>query len=594
MKEIFAAMQGATHQLSIMTNDRIDAMAGSNGTLNIAVLAIIDAVTTEINNCSDLTLSFKNSKNIQLENTIEKLIKLTDTLDVDRANASFIISLILYFSGTDPRAGVPAGNRKLGALCRIKAGVPRGSAVNITSPKFGNKITAFPGVMALYNYLLNKGLTTINGKDIPLATIGTIYMHSILGEDIVLPEIITNGTKIVIDALQESMNKMAMMMYEGMADKITCAIMAAAIMLETVHPDANTKYNDEYIASSHLIGKVAAEHLGIPEKLHTILANEEWDTAEIIGDIGLILKDSGCVSVIAMMCLAEAFTMFKEWLVWTAGPTVTPIASLGGEAWVAMRILSQNGGDIYSAANILKTFRDHWFDPEIGKLALYLIVNKTKEITNGPVIQSLQLITEPALTWSISQKTSKSYELFTEGKTISEVVNYFEKERENKVEKAVENFCSNYFKKEIKLKLLKAEPLGRIAKKGIGMGKFWSIDPNVDVMVIIDGKEYRIEQLGQKWIPEYAQNKINNENEKIAVVSAAFLTQDLSYSGVVIFNITVPVCVATTMNIDNINSLAKDACNAAYLTGGIPGAKIKAEKAAKMTDFIYKNQLIIK
>ncbi len=590
MKEILAAIKGATHQLSIMTNDRIDAMSGSNGTLNIAVLTLLDAVTEELINGNDLSLSFKNSKNIQLEYTIERLLKLTDYLDVDRANASFIIALVLYISGTDPRAGVPAGNRKLGALCRIKAGVPRGSAVNITSPKFGNKITAFPGVMKLYDYLLKEGLTSINGRDIPIATIGTIYMHSILGEDIVLPEIIIKGTKIVLDALQESMNKMAMMMYEGMADKISCAIMAAAIMLETVHPDANTKYKDEYIPSSHLVGKIAVEHLGLPEKLHTIISNEEWDTGEIIGDLGLILKDSGCISVIAMMCLAELFTMFREWLVWTAGPTVTPIASLGGEAWVAMRILSQNKGDIHSTAETFKVFRDHWFDPEIGKLALYLIVNKTKEITNGPVIQTLQLITEPAFIWSVSRKASKSFQLFTEGKTMAEVVGYFENERKTRVEKSVEKFCSDYFKKEIELKLLKAEPLGRIAKKGEGMGKFWSIDPDVDIKVTIEGKEYLLEKLGQKWIPEYAQNMITDENEKIAVVCAAFLVQDLSYSGVVIFNITIPVCVATAMGLGVIEKLAGTACDAAYLTGGIPGAKLKAVKAAKMTDFIYKNQ----
>ena len=51
--------------------------------------------------------------------------------------------------------------------------------------------------------------------------------------------------------------------------------------------------------------------------------NEEYLTGQLIGDLGLILKDVGGPSVIGMMALEEIMSIFKEGL--AGGPRVIPI-----------------------------------------------------------------------------------------------------------------------------------------------------------------------------------------------------------------------------------------------------------------------------
>ena len=110
-----------------------------------------------------------------------------------------LFSYFLYFAGTSARAGLPAANRKLGALCRIHAGVDRGGVINIPTPKMGNRLTAFPAVKAIYDAIAEKKLTKVNPRNIPMGVVGGgIFGHNALGEDIVFPEIAKNGAKIAV------------------------------------------------------------------------------------------------------------------------------------------------------------------------------------------------------------------------------------------------------------------------------------------------------------------------------------------------------------------------------------------------------------
>ncbi|MBU5448844.1 hypothetical protein [Blautia sp. MSJ-36] len=52
--------------------------------------------------------------------------------------------------------------------------------------------------------------------------------------------------------------------------------------------------------------------------------NEEYLTGQLIGDLGLILKDVGGPSVIGMMALEEIMSIFKEGIA-GGGPRVIPI-----------------------------------------------------------------------------------------------------------------------------------------------------------------------------------------------------------------------------------------------------------------------------
>lgn len=585
-KELLAAIHGASYKLEYMTNDRIDAMAGSHGTLNLATLALMDICTEEVIKGNNISLTFKNSKKIDLDHVIDKMLLCTDQFGVDKANGAGLCAIVLYFAGTDTRAGVPAGNRKLGALCRIAAGVSRGGVSNLPTPKLGNKISGFAAVSAIYEELSKSNLTQVNGKNIPFGVIGTLYMHSVLGEDIVIPEVIERGTIAAVNAMDNCMNGVGMMMCHGMASKISNAILSAAAMLEIVHPDANCLYKGSYIPSSHVVGKIAVKELGLPETLHTILLDKTFDTGTIVGDLGLILKDSGGVSVIFMMAMMDMFSMFKEWLVWTGGPTITPISSLGGEAYLAMQLLIENEGDTDSAVQIIKECRNDWFDPEISKIALNIISNKVLETHYGLVSSVLALATEPAKVWALQKRAIKSIEMFKQGKQIEEIVYCFEVNRKETVEKSASLYCSKYFNRKIQIKVLRIEPLGRIAKKGDGIGKYWALDPDLDIKVTIDSKEYLLERFCEICIPKVALNQYQDKDYRTAVESASLFAQDLSYSGVLLLNVSVPVCVGVAYNIGSIRDLSHRATEAAYITGGIPGTRLKCTKAAKITQFL--------
>ena len=75
----------------------------------------------------------------------------------------------------------------------------------------------------------------------------------------------------------------------------TAALFGAAAILEIIHPDAALPPEDgpyHERSSVYLTGKSAAETAGLPEKVDFKITGEEMKTAELIGDLELILKDS--------------------------------------------------------------------------------------------------------------------------------------------------------------------------------------------------------------------------------------------------------------------------------------------------------------
>jgi hypothetical protein len=175
------------------------------------------------------------------------------------------------------------------------------------------------------------------------------------------------------------------------------------------------------------------------------------------------------------------------------------------------------------------------------------------------------------------------------GKPIEEVVAYFEQIRKLRVEKNSASFCSSHFKRRITIEVKRVEPLGRIAKKGEGIGKFWALDPDVDVLVTIDDKEYNIERLCEIAIPKVTMGDYTDSDYKTAVECAAIFIQDLSYSGVLVFNVTVPLAVAVALKKGSVKELSDKASKAAYITGNIPGTVLKCTKVGKTTQNLLQN-----
>jgi len=81
---------------------------------------------------------------------------------------------------------------------------------------------------------------------------------------------------------------------------ILAAIFGVAGILEIVHPDSEVgEYYGEFFKanSAYVAGVGAVEAAGLPEKLHIRGTGEEYDTAQLVGDLGVILKDIGGPSV---------------------------------------------------------------------------------------------------------------------------------------------------------------------------------------------------------------------------------------------------------------------------------------------------------
>ena len=64
------------------------------------------------------------------------------------------------------------------------------------------------------------------------------------------------------------------------------------------------------VDTAYIAGKGARDAAKLPPKIHVRGTHEEYDTARVIGDFGLILKDIGGPSVIASMAFEEIFAGF--------------------------------------------------------------------------------------------------------------------------------------------------------------------------------------------------------------------------------------------------------------------------------------------
>lgn len=359
-KVIYAAIMASASDIDMMTNDRIEALTKGHGMLNIAAVCVANTVAQEVLRGTSIKLTDQNSQTLPVDDALRKAIASAELAGADPANAALLSAAMCYFAGSNAQAGVPAGNRKLGAMARLIAKVDRCGVLAIPSPKASNRISGYAAVKALYDDIFANKVSRIDGSILPMGVGGgPLYGHGALGEDIGFPELAMNGAKAGTLGMLKAYANVGIS-----PSPIIAAIFGAAAVLEIVHPDSEV--GEQYgefmkVNSAYLAGLGAVEAAGLPKKLYIRGTGEEYDTARVVGDLGVILKDIGGPSVVGMIAFEEMLSAFEESLAigagFSGGPLQPPLGHMAADSVLAMKVLISTGGDVEKAADRMRDIR---------------------------------------------------------------------------------------------------------------------------------------------------------------------------------------------------------------------------------------------
>lgn len=577
-KVLTAAQMAVVSDINNMTCDRITALTGGHGMINMSIYAVSNVIAEELLRGGDISMKFANARHLPVDDIMRKAINAAKAAGADAANAGLVAASIMYLCGTAAQVGIPAGNRKLGAMARMIAGVDRCGVAAMPTAKMNNKISGFAAVMAIYRAMEEGKLCSIDGRNVPpLVAGGPVYGHSALGEDFIWPEMAQNGARIGTQAMMDAMAGAALHPHP-----FTAAVYGAAAILEIIHPDAEVP--EEYgtygrTSSAYLVGKSAAQTAGLPEKLHVKISGEEYETAKLIGDIGLLLKDIGGVSVIGMMAFDEIFSIFQEGIAGFSGsPINAPLGHIGAYCVIALKMLLQSNGDITTVAKQIAEERPATaIDGETAMICINTITVRSQEISNGPVTQTLIEATEPTKVNAVYRRAEKAYEMLSAGESVEVVARKLDEARLATVETGSNRIFSAMFQKDVKIKFRRLEKGARRTTKL--SKKYLAFDPLVDVDITVDGKKYELDGFVHDLIPKI----VKGEREDLAEVAIpiAGALDDILLSAHTIINATIPAAVAVAMGIETPEKAAQQAEAGAYVTLGIPGGKATALKVGK-------------
>ncbi len=601
-KTILAATEAATYKPDYVSNDRLEAATQGHGVLPIAAWSVGNSIADSIiNKGLNAKLKDIDKKELSLDLIVERAVDAAKQAGASDGNAALLSAAITYFASTEAgtedigssaRAGVPMANRKIGAIARMKAGASRTGAMALQTNKFTNRLTAFPAYKAIYEKLVNKELTSVDGADLPpFVSGGSIMGHSKLGEDIMVPEVAQNAMEAGVEAMKSA--------FEGtgvMASPLWCSLISAAVTNEVLHPDSfvDEEYGPFGVADSPLmIGKGGVEAAGLPETLHIRGTGEEFKTARIIGDFGTLLKDIGGPSTIGSMALNELFASFKEsadiLAGFSGGPVNPPLGHVNADLVPILRSLVNNGGDVEEAAEMVKEYKlNSFIDPEMALCSLNTMTRKAEQVMRGPVTEAAVLASEGVKQRAVYRRSKKVYEGLESGQDLSDVAGEISDERKAYVEERGSKILSGFTGKDISLEFTKLEAQAR--RNDPFTAAFWGFDSLISYDVEVEGKEYHIEDLSATEVPKLALEGKNADDPLygLAIMAGAVLAQELAYIGHTVINMTVPAAVSAARGADPEDA-AEEASKGAYLTRAIPGGKENAEMVARKSKELYSN-----
>ncbi len=589
MEKIIKAVTDATlFRPDLLTGDAINAMAGGHGMLNLSVFCTANVIAEKILQGQGLKFKASNQVRVDLNSVIDEGVKAAIATGSDPSNAALITASLCYLAGSNVRAGVPSGNRKLGAMCRLSAGAQRGGVLSLPTPKGGNKISAFPAVLKIYEAMMEGKLTRVNGAEVPGGVLGTpLSGHSTLGEDYIFSEVAENASALGASAMMKA--------YAGAGMKpspFISAVFGAAAALEICHPDAAMpeRFGPSFkVYTPYVAGFGALKATGLPEKLHFRVTGEELDTATLVGDLGIILKDMGTPTIIGMLAFYEIFACFSENAVIgtgsSGGPKTAPIGHVAADATLALRTISKTGS-VEQAAKIIEQNKHGFFDPELAAMEANTIARKVEELRGGPVSRAVILATDAVTRRTIAERVKVTREGMNEGKTLTDVIVSLEEKRIRKVEENASAMMSKNRGKKIEIKITKVT--GGARRKGKISLQYYALDPNVDVTVRIDGRETIMKNFCHEVIPDAVLNRKKELLEILPIVSPA--VGELLVTGHTLVDLVVPVATAVVMGKGSPEELSEEAVSRfSMATGGLPGGAERAAEVARLAVQFYKN-----
>lgn len=586
-KILTAVSEAVLHDPDLMTADSIGALVGGHGMLNLAGFNAANAIARQILNGRSLKLEALNQPEIEMDRIVQSGVEASKLMGADSANAALITAALCYMAGANVRAGVPSGNRKLGAMARMKAGTPKGSVATLPTPKANNKISGFPAVHEIYHLMMDGKLTQIDGRFVPPGISGSpICGHSVLGEDYIFPEVAENAARAGTQAMMRA--------YAGAGLKpnpFISAIFGAAATLEIVHPDcpAPDRCGPSFHIPIHqLVGSAAAQAAGLPDVIHFRVTGEEFKTATVVGDLGMILKDMGTPTVVGMLAFYEIFGCFVEspqiGAGGSGGPKTAPIGHVLADATLALRTLSQTGS-ISEAAEVIRQNKETFFDPEMAALEANTVGRKMEEIQSGPVSKALVQGTEGRTFKAIEARVLLTQEVLGQGGTLADVLKTLAKNRIQTVETRTGKMLSKRLGKEVEIRISNLTGGGR--RSGNLGRKIWVLDPEVDVTVRIDGEEMEMQSFCTKVIPEAVLQKDTKKLEIIALAAPA--VGELLVSGHTLLDLQVPAAVAAILGQSLAEACKETVQSGVLLSGGLPGCEQRTRKVAQLAvDFFKK------
>jgi hypothetical protein len=585
---IGSATLAACQEIDLITNDRIQSTTAGWGALPIACFVVANSIAESLRAAESdsppehrkvIRISNNDARKTPVEGILKEAIGAALRLGVEKSDAALIAAATLYFCGVNVRSGVAAGAKSLGRMARIIASAEHGGVALLCTPWSTCRITAFPAVQSIHTAMRLGKLTSVDGRRLPLGVGGApIVADSVLGEDIIGPEIAANGARFGTHAMLEA--------FAGAGlppNKIISALLGTAAVLEIVHTDGMVA--DEHgrygsVNTIHVAGRSAAKAAGLPEYFHVRGTRAREETGTLIGELALILRECGSPSALGMLALQEMLSIFEEGTAngagFSSGPIAASLGFLNAYAILALKHLQHFGWDPEKAADLLQQeLRASFIDPEYASLGYNTVARMAEGIYPGPASRLTLLVTEGTKVHAINRRVRTAIDRISAGATVEEIAADFDRERLERVEERCSQMFSRSTGKAVKIRITR---LARAARRSSALAKaHLSLDCDADVEVTIEGKLYSFPGLLLKAAPSIVLGK---DEEWLSPLSFASIPIDeLILTPHTVINVTIPAVVGALLTDISARDAAKAAETGAWISSGTPGAKSKAIKA---------------